>query len=40
MTAGEVEKLLALRGVSGAPVVDDHGHILGVVSQNDLVRHV
>jgi CBS domain-containing protein len=40
MTAGEVEKLLALRGVSGAPVVDDLGRILGVVSQNDLIRHV
>jgi CBS domain-containing protein len=40
MTAGDVEKLLAKRGVSGAPVVDDLGHILGVVSQNDLIRHV
>jgi CBS domain-containing protein len=40
MTAGEVEKLLALRRVSGAPVVDENGRILGVVSQNDLVRHV
>lgn len=40
MTVGEVEKLLASRGVSGAPVVDDAGHVLGVVSQHDLVRHV
>jgi CBS domain-containing protein len=40
MTAGEVETLLALRGVSGAPVVDGDGRILGVVSQNDLIRHV
>jgi len=39
MTVAEVGKLLALRGVSGAPVVDDQGRILGVVSQNDLVRH-
>ncbi len=39
MTVAEVAKLLALRGVSGAPVVDEQGRILGVVSQNDLVRH-
>jgi CBS domain-containing protein len=39
MTVAEVGKLLALRGVSGAPVVDDQGRILGIVSQNDLVRH-
>ena len=39
MTVADVSKLLALRKVSGAPVVDDHGHILGVVSQSDLVRH-
>jgi CBS domain-containing protein len=38
MTVKEVEQLLASRGVSGAPVVDDAGHILGVVSQSDLVR--
>jgi CBS domain-containing protein len=39
MTVREVEKLLASRGVSGAPVVDGSGVILGVISQNDLVRH-
>jgi CBS domain-containing protein len=39
-TVGDVEKLLAMRGVSGAPVVDDDGRILGVVSQNDLIRHL
>lgn len=38
MTTGEVEELLAARGVSGVPVVDDEGHILGVVSQHDLTR--
>jgi CBS domain-containing protein len=38
MTVTEAAKLLAKRGVSGAPVVDDDGRILGVVSQNDLVR--
>ena len=39
MTAAEVAKLLALRGVSGAPVVDEQGRILGLISQSDLVRH-
>ncbi len=39
MTVAEVAKLLAVRGVSGAPVVDDQGRLLGIVSQNDLVRH-
>ena len=38
MTVAEVRSLLASRGISGAPVVDDSGKILGVVSQSDLVR--
>jgi len=38
MTVAEVRSLLAARGISGAPVVDDCGRILGVVSQSDLVR--
>jgi CBS domain-containing protein len=38
MTVAEVRNLLATRGISGAPVVDDAGKILGVVSQSDLVR--
>jgi CBS domain-containing protein len=37
MTVAEVRHLLASRGISGAPVVDDAGKILGVVSQSDLV---
>ncbi len=39
MTVAEVERLLAERGLGGAPVVDEAGRILGVVSQTDLVRH-
>ncbi len=39
MTVGDAQKLLAKRGVSGAPVVDGHGHAVGVISQSDLVRH-
>ena len=38
MTVAEVRNLLATQGISGAPVVDDSGSILGVVSQSDLVR--
>lgn len=37
-TAREAEQVLARRRVSGAPVVDAEGHVLGVVSQSDLVR--
>ncbi len=37
-TIRAAEQRLAKRGVSGAPVVDDTGRVLGVVSQNDLVR--
>lgn len=39
MTLQEAEKILADRRVSGAPVVDDAGAPLGVVSLSDLVRH-
>jgi CBS domain-containing protein len=38
MTVPEAQELLARRSVSGAPVVDARGRVLGVVSQNDLVR--
>ena len=38
MSVAEVSRLLATRGISGAPVVDDSGRILGVVSQSDLIR--
>ena len=38
MTVPEAQDLLSRRSVSGAPVVDARGRVLGVVSQNDLVR--
>ena len=37
-TLVEAQELLATKSVSGAPVVDASGRVLGVVSQNDLVR--
>ena len=32
-------ELLAARNISGAPVVDENDHVLGVVSQGDLLQH-
>ena len=38
-SVAEAARGLAGAGVSGAPVVDEHGRVVGVVTQNDLVRH-
>lgn len=38
MTVPEAQEVLASKSVSGAPVVDAAGRVIGVVSQNDLVR--
>ena len=38
MTVREVAQLFVERKISGAPVVDGRGALLGVVSQTDLVR--
>jgi len=35
----ECEKILLEKGISGAPVVDTEGHLLGVLSKTDLVTH-
>jgi CBS domain-containing protein len=37
-TVAEASRLLGERHVSGAPVVDDAGHLVGVVSRADLLR--
>ena len=34
----EVAKLLLAEGISAAPVLDDAGHLVGIVSEGDLVR--
>lgn len=39
MTAREAEQLLAAHHISGAPIVDAQGRVLGVISQSDLVRY-
>jgi CBS domain-containing protein len=36
--AVEAARFLSERRISGAPVVDQHGNLVGVVSQTDLVR--
>jgi CBS domain-containing protein len=37
-TLDEVAEVFAQNGISGAPVVDGQGRMVGVVSQTDLVR--
>ena len=34
----EIAKLLLREGISAAPVLDDGGHLVGMVSEGDLVR--
>jgi CBS domain-containing protein len=36
-TLKEVAELLGSRGISGAPVVDEAGHVVGVVSEADIL---
>lgn len=37
-TVRDAERVLAEHGIGGAPVLDERGCVLGVVSQRDLVR--
>ena len=39
ITVQELARTLMEEGISGAPVVDSQGFLVGVVSQTDLVRH-
>lgn len=40
MSVGETLQLLLDRDVFDAPVVDEHGRMVGVISQSALMRHV
>src|SRR5262245_62458831 len=39
-TVREAAAFLVRQGISGAPVVDEHGQWVGVFSQNDLARYL
>lgn len=39
LLAGELARLFEAKRISGAPVVDRAGRLIGVVSKSDLVRH-
>lgn len=38
-TVAEVERVLVDARISGAPVLDDEGQLLGIVSMHDIMRH-
>jgi predicted transcriptional regulator len=40
MTTDELARYLIEREISGAPVVDSQGHIIGVVSMTDIGRNI
>ena len=40
MTTDELARYLTDREISGAPVVDSQGHLIGVVSMTDIARHL
>jgi predicted transcriptional regulator len=40
MTTEELVRYLSEREISGAPVVDSQGHLIGVVSMTDIGRHL
>jgi CBS domain-containing protein len=40
MTTDELVRYLTEREISGAPVVDSRGHLVGVVSMTDIGRHL
>ncbi len=37
MAIKDLARLFAEKNISGAPVVDDHGQVIGVVTENDLI---
>lgn len=40
MTTDELARYLTEREISGAPVVNSQGHLVGVVSMTDIGRHL
>jgi len=37
-TVEEFARILVERRISGAPVIDDQGSLIGIVTENDLIR--
>ncbi len=40
MSVGQAAEMLAARGVSGAPVLDAEGRLLGMLTEGDLIRRL
>lgn len=40
MTLESAAERLVQRGISGAPVVDEHGRLIGILSESDILRHL
>ncbi|KUO41111.1 MAG: hypothetical protein AVW06_04685 [Hadesarchaea archaeon DG-33-1] len=40
MSIADVAKLLLKTGIGGAPIVDEHGHVVGMVSERDFAAYV
>ncbi len=40
MTVEQAAERLVQRGVSGAPVVDERGHLVGILSESDILRRL
>ncbi len=40
MEVHAVARLLGHEAITGAPVVDEEGHVVGVISQRDLLDHI
>lgn len=40
MSIADVAKLLLKTGMGGAPIVDDHGHVVGIVSERDFIAYM
>lgn len=40
MTLEVAAERFVQRGISGAPVVDEHGRLIGILSESDILRHL
>jgi CBS domain-containing protein len=40
MSIQEVAKLLLKTGMGGAPIIDEHGHVIGMISERDFLSYI